>query len=779
MTLTQKQEEIIAEIPLGGTLAPVRDRLCDANNTDADDIGKEIATILSALVTSTAAYNLIAPDGRNVAERLLPILQRVRRGTIQPGHFSALIRCVIDKATDVDIWEAVFAILDDLSAITPPSSNIAPPSSNIAPPSSNIAPTFKGTPVKSSSSRLGNSETRNIVERELFFEIKDCTFRNVGGFFDRFFDPERWSASHKSMVKGLMAAHNGSKWTDFPTTPDEKPVWEWFKALEKRYLCDAPHKLHTTKTANQFKERKGQMDLFFQAPVEHTTFEYKDVLVIGEQKKSYDTGRFKADFLQLTRLVRSVFSDQPTRRFVHAFSLCASTMELWVFDRSGPYSSGPFNIHNEPDKFARAFVGYATMDNGAMGLDTFIERSGGHLYLNLDDVKNGEEKRIRLDKAMVRQRAIVCRGTTCYETEHGHVAKFSWTSSKRKLEMEQLKQAEQRGVKGVAKAISHHQITSIASIRKGLEFSKPHRFRDEIHFEDLPSTIAGTTSSSTKRKASSDDASENASESKRRRSNSQRSTLSTELNKQSLVSKTKPSLYTTSEDLWEDRIYSCLVVSPAGRVISDFKTIKELLESMRDAIKAHQSLYTTGNILHRDISPNNIIITDPEKADGFKGMLIDLDLAKELNSGPSGARHQTGTMQFMAVEVLRTIDHTYRHDLESFFYVLIWMCARQSWQKLFVLGRPPMDSLLRRWEIGTFKSIADAKIGHMTVDGLENIMSEFPESFGALKPLCLKIRKVLFPLNKDERMSFGTPAGDPAELYKPIIAAYDESISAL
>ncbi|EHK41528.1 hypothetical protein TRIATDRAFT_181068, partial [Trichoderma atroviride IMI 206040] len=103
-----------------------------------------------------------------------------------------------------------------------------------------------------------------------------------------------------------------------------------------------------------------------------------------------------------------------------------------------------------------------------------------------------------------------------------------------------------------------------------------------------------------------------------------------------------------------------------------FRTIKELLESMRDAIKAHQSLYVTGNILHRDISSNNIIITDPATADGFKGMLIDLGLAKIRDSGPSGARQQTGTMQFMAVEVLRMVDHTYRHDLESFFYVLLW-----------------------------------------------------------------------------------------------------------
>ena len=98
---------------------------------------------------------------------------------------------------------------------------------------------------------------------------------------------------------------------------------------------------------------------------------------------------------------------------------------------------------------------------------------------------------------------------------------------------------------------------------------------------------------------------------------------------------------------------------------------------MRDVIKAHQSLYTTGNILHRDISSNNIIITkQAATTDGFKGMLIDLDLAKVRDSGPSEARHQTGTMQFMAVEVLRKTEHTYGHDLESFFYVLLWMCAR-------------------------------------------------------------------------------------------------------
>ncbi|KAL6909160.1 hypothetical protein GGI43DRAFT_394714 [Trichoderma evansii] len=560
------------------------------------------------------------------------------------------------------------------------------------------------------------------------------------------------------MFKGLIAAHDGKKWMSFPATPDEKPVWEWLRSLEERFLVDAPYKLHTTATTNQFKERKGQMDLFLQKPTAEasSTFWYKDVLVVGKQKKSYVKGRFKADLLQLTRYVRGIFADQPTRRFVHAFSFCASIMELWVFDRSGAYSSGPFNIHEEPDKFAGSFVGYTTMDDSAMGLDTFVERQDGCRHVTLSDSSSNETK-IRLEKAMVRQKAIVCHGTTCYETENHHVAKFSWASDKRKPEVEQLKLAEEKGVKGVAKVVAHRQITTIAEIREGLQFPIAHPLRNEdVFFDDPPSAISNTSTSSNKRKSSFDTTSDNPPRSKKRRSNSR--LLVRKLSDQS-ISKAKPSLYTPGEDLWENRICSCLVVSPAGRVISDFKTIKELLESMRDAIKAHQSLYVTGNILHRDISSNNIIITDPVTADGFKGMLIDLDLAKIRDSSPSGARHQTGTMQFMAVEVLRTANHTYRHDLESFFYVLLWMCARQSWKNGFAGEEwPPRKSLLRELEIGSFKTIARSKASDMAVHGLEEIMGEFPTSLTVIKPLCLNIRTALF--GDTAKVCLGTSVGD-------------------
>ncbi|ORY57479.1 serine/threonine-protein kinase Sgk2 [Pseudomassariella vexata] len=746
MTLSEEQIRVIKDYPLNDSLSRFSTNLCDLK-ASVESWRSGIASLLLAILGSATAHRLPAPDGNgNVALRLFTIREKALEGTsLQLAQFQPLVDAVIANSPDIDIWAAVFNLIANVNPSTPPPSS--------------IAPTFRGTPIKTSSSRLADSETRDIVERELFEEIKNCTFRNVGGFWDKFFDPKNWRKKQNAMLKGILTAHDGKRWTDFPTVPDEKPVWDWLRSLEEHFLDNAPYKLHTTRTANQFKERKGQMDLFLQKPATKagSTFWYKDVFVVGEQKKSYDTSRFKADLLQLTRYVRGVFADQPTRRFVHAFSFCASKIELWIFDRSGAYSSGLFDIHDEPDKFACALVGYATMDDDLMGLDTFIERRGEHRYVTLDDV-SGKDTRVRLDKAMVRQMAIVCRGTTCYETQNSHVAKFSWASDKRKPEVEQLNLAQAMGVKGVARVVAHRRITSIAEMREGLLFSKAHHFRGEdVHFDDPPLATASTNTSS-KRKSSSDHISDDASGPKRRRSNSQKSKLATELNG------------STPASLSRQLAVSSASLGPSG----------ELLESERDAIEAHRSLYVKGKILHRDISSNNIIITKPEMADGFKGMLIDLDLAKVRDSGPSGARHQTGTMQFMAVEVLRKTDHTYRHDLESFFYVLLWMCARQSWNNGFGgVEKPPKESLFRKWEIGSFRDIARIKAGDMTVDGLEVIMGEFPKALDDVKALCLKIRKILFPLDKDERMSFGTPAGDPDQVYGPIIAAYDEAISKL
>jgi hypothetical protein len=62
---------------------------------------------------------------------------------------------------------------------------------------------------------------------------------------------------------------------------------------------------------------------------------------------------------------------------------------------------------------------------------------------------------------------------------------------------------------------------------------------------------------------------------------------------------------------------------------------------------------------------------------------------------------------------------------------------------------------LGRASFGNFKDIAEIKAGDITAYGLKEIMDEFPEALDTVKPLCLKIRKILFPLDKMKGCGLG------------------------
>ena len=240
----------------------------------------------------------------------------------------------------------------------------------------------------------------------------------------------------------------------------------------------------------------------------------------------------------------------------------------------------------------------------------------------------------------------------------------------------------------------------------------------------------------------------------------------------------------SSEKKFTNRILTCLAISPAGRPLKNFNTVPELLRAFRDAIKAHRSLFLDGKILHRDISENNIIVTDPEEADGFSGMLIDMDLATKVRDDGtnerSEAQQMTGTLQFMAIEVLEMalpqadhdLNHTYRHDLESFLYVFLHICISYGWPERQKWKINP----LQNWYTGPYKSIARTKRGDMGRGGFENfILPEFSPAFNCVKDLARTFRDTLF-LTGD--LYIDTPE-KPSRLYDPMIKAVDDAIEHL
>ena len=105
----------------------------------------------------------------------------------------------------------------------------------------------------------------------------------------------------------------------------------------------------------------------------------------------------------------------------------------------------------------------------------------------------------------------------------------------------------------------------------------------------------------------------------------------------------------------------------------------------------HHWLYKYAGILHRDLSPNNIMcrFIEEKNARGemerrVYGVLTDYDLSSftaTMNSDYKNTSQQrTGTPPYMAHELLRGTSalHLYRHDLESLFYIMLLTAARHT-----------------------------------------------------------------------------------------------------
>ena len=112
----------------------------------------------------------------------------------------------------------------------------------------------------------------------------------------------------------------------------------------------------------------------------------------------------------------------------------------------------------------------------------------------------------------------------------------------------------------------------------------------------------------------------------------------------------------------------------------------------------------------------------------------------------------TGTMPFMAIQVLRGLEDTYRHDLESLFYVLLWMCGRRAWEKGFQcsIRDQPRKRIFQKWYGDSANKVEAVKQGYMHVEIFEDVLHEFDPALNCIKPLCKKVRTVLFPPTEEE-----------------------------
>ncbi|KAL4251336.1 hypothetical protein ABKN59_005688 [Abortiporus biennis] len=124
-----------------------------------------------------------------------------------------------------------------------------------------------------------------------------------------------------------------------------------------------------------------------------------------------------------------------------------------------------------------------------------------------------------------------------------------------------------------------------------------------------------------------------------------------------------------------------LLIRQLGTPLEKYYSSRHLCYYLLRIIDGHCSAWTEAGVLHRDISPNNMLFCeDPEDMKDLPSFLVDWDLCKykeQLNNGPS-QKTRSGTWAFISALLLRypTKQHELSDDLESFVHVLQWFCLR-------------------------------------------------------------------------------------------------------
>ncbi|KAI0070371.1 hypothetical protein K474DRAFT_818883 [Panus rudis PR-1116 ss-1] len=118
-----------------------------------------------------------------------------------------------------------------------------------------------------------------------------------------------------------------------------------------------------------------------------------------------------------------------------------------------------------------------------------------------------------------------------------------------------------------------------------------------------------------------------------------------------------------------------LVLREIGRPLEDYETSQQLCGLVWQALIAHSDAWERAQILHRDISQNNIIISIKQDTSGRKlatGLLIDWDLAKSLD------QLNEGTWAFLSAARLTYPGKPWEvaDDLESFVHLVNWNALR-------------------------------------------------------------------------------------------------------
>ncbi|KAH7016034.1 uncharacterized protein B0I36DRAFT_41579 [Microdochium trichocladiopsis] len=672
-------------------------------------------------------------SGKNLLSDLSRLSSAVNSDDFDRNSIKPLLSAALaNNPDDAVIWDKVYQAVTEST-----------------PPPRTIASSLQQTPWLHNTSGFANSsEYRRDIDRVLKQELGPLYVglrRLPEVFFGRV--PGLDAASHvvfTKCTKGNDPLFCGG-WAGWPKDAHQDSVLEWFSDISQKLAIFAEETLplptHGRRPLAQPNQpildstAERKLDIGFvddPKALKDTQLHWSHILIPGELKSNPLADTKSKAWLDLGRYAREVLAAQDTRRFVLGFTLCGSFMRIWEFDRLGGIASDKFDINEDGLRFVFTVLGFLWMDRETLGFDPTITTEGSRRFVSI--TRNGQAERLVIDKRMKRAPCIAGRATTCWsvhredDPQTSLVVKDSWQYTERDEEGELLKTATEKGVVNVARYYHHETVhvrgevdDVLSNIRGNMNIQEASNYRADQLIQPGSSSAADVP-----RKGRSSLAAG------KKRSSSQTEAPLPPSKRSCSASPTK-----ASDPALPNRVHRRVVVQDCGTPIYKAKSPSVLLSVLSDCIGGHKSLRQQAGLLHRDISINNLMIR------GEKGFLIDLDLAvTEQREEASGAHGKTGTRAFMAIGALLGEQHSFMHDLESFFWVLFWICIHHTGpEESRVVPR------FEKWNYVDTEELAGMKLGIVSDDDIfgKITMEFFTDHFKALIPAVGRLRRAVFP----------------------------------
>ncbi|KAF9038711.1 hypothetical protein BJ165DRAFT_1499888 [Panaeolus papilionaceus] len=577
-------------------------------------------------------------------------------------------------------------------------------------------------------------EAKRVLEEELEGVIHDFEPGRIEVLLEKAASLEECKKYLRSRSRN--SAYAASKWTKLPDPTEQmaeeglyQPLVETFQSildyfkLQYHLLVRDTHR--SPIVLNNIEQLKAVPDIFITGDGEHFSGDISDLAfqqcITSVEVKTEQTKNDNDKWLaQVAYYARQCLVAQPTRSFVYGLLITQRNVQVYRFDRCGVQRSEWMEYHgrNNAHILIQVLLLVCNPDLEKLGVDTTVRYVDQRPVFTL--IRKNQPFVLAASHRTPRFQALGIRGrsTVC------------WTVYDEKGDRYVLKQ----------------------------QFVNTCRTREDIILSEIKEKkIQGVG-------------------------------MSFHWQSYELVSKSRE-MQLPLNPAFHDRYMYRLILEEHGDTIDTVTSRMSLLLALRDAIQAHRDLWAAG-ILHRDISTNNILYTN----DGQSGVLIDFDLAINILRKTSNFRadFRTGTRAFQSVSVLKSyqpeggadkhILHDYLDDLESFYWVLVWITKGQLGPEKRKLPSSKLDKNLEVYDLFQAPAGPAADRKYMILSAAP--IAKIQEGWGpAYEKLVRNLGSFLHPIASSKILGTVTPldeliANAPAD-YEKYLRHFDVAIAEL